>query len=121
MRTLQLRLGFAQFDFIWRGIDLEQQVAFANDIAVLKANLSERAADLRPQFNAFHCRELAQELQSRSDLPFDRYADVDSEWGRSNRVTTRLGRKAWAEENRAGYYSHRNDRAAHPKRATALA
>src|SRR5216684_4984414 len=98
MRTLQLRLGFAQFDFIWRGIDLEQQVALANDIAVLKANLSERAADLRPQFNAFHCRELAQELQSRSDLPFDRYADVDSEWGRSNRVTTRFGRKARRSE-----------------------
>jgi hypothetical protein len=121
MRTLQLRLGFAQFDFIWRGIDLEQQVASANDIAVLKTNLSERAADLRPQFNAFHCRELAQELQSRSDLSFDRCADVHSEFGRTSRVTTRFGRKARAEENRAGYYSHRNDRAAHPKRATAPA
>ena len=60
--------GLAQLDLVRGGIDQEQQVALVDDVAVLEADLGQRAADLGAQFDLLDGRELAEDLEPAVDL-----------------------------------------------------
>ena len=53
LRALELRSRGAQLDLVRSWVDLKQQVAFANDAAILEANLRERATHLSAQLDLF--------------------------------------------------------------------
>jgi hypothetical protein len=73
----ELCLCRAQLDIVGRRIDDKQQITLVDDISVLKADLGQRAADLRPKLDLIDGRVLAQKLKPRSDVLLERRADGD--------------------------------------------
>ena len=61
--AFELCRGLAQLDLVGRRIDHEKQIALVDDVAVLEADLRERAADLGAQLDVLHGRELAREFE----------------------------------------------------------
>jgi hypothetical protein len=82
-----LRVRLSQFDLIWNAIDDEKQIALVDDVAVLEADLSERAADLGAQLKMVHGRELPQEFEPAVHVTLQRRADGNLRWRRGNGST----------------------------------
>ena len=92
----EIEAGMGAFDLgdgllvslIWgRGrIDQEQQVALVEDVAVLEADLGQRAADLGTQLDLLDGGELTGDLDPAVDLALKRYADGDAGRRRGCRV-----------------------------------
>lgn len=76
-RRLQRRLGLFELDLIGTRIDHKEKVSLVHDLTVLEVNLGQRATDLRAQFHAIDCRELAEKANPRINLAPQRLADCD--------------------------------------------
>src|SRR6516164_6435583 len=71
---LELRVRLSEPDLVGPRIDGEEQIAFADDIAVLEMYFHERAAHLCSQFDLLLGGKLAEEAQSRINLVHQRLA-----------------------------------------------
>jgi len=60
-----------------------------DDVAVLKADLGESAANLGAKFNPIDRGKLAQELEARADIPLKRHADRHAGQRKRGRRTRR--------------------------------
>ena len=60
--------GLTQLDFVRNRVDREQEIALLDDIAVLEADLGERATNLGTQLHPFHRRELTEESEPPLDV-----------------------------------------------------
>src|SRR4029079_18488123 len=81
----KLRVRLRKSNLIRTRVDHEQQVAFVDDLAVLEVYLSQRASDLRAEFDVIHRRELAKADDLRVDGAPARFADRHL-WGRDARL-----------------------------------
>jgi hypothetical protein len=54
--------ALVKLDLIGSGIDREQESALPDYVAILKSDIGKYAADLCPQFDLIHGRELSQKL-----------------------------------------------------------
>ena len=70
-----MRVRLRQFDLIWYAIDDEKQVALVDDVAVLEADLNERATDLGAQLKTIYGRELAEKSKPAVQVTLQRRAD----------------------------------------------
>src|SRR5258708_33589162 len=84
---VEVRVRLGQFDLIWNAIDDEKQITLVDDVAVLEADLSERAADLGAQLKMVHGRELPQEFEPAVHVTLQRRADGNLRWRRGNGST----------------------------------
>src|SRR5258707_7812709 len=67
---LTLRGRLLQLDFIWTRVDDKEQIALADNLAILEMDFGQVAADLSAQSDLIHSGKLSRKLSSvRDDFP----------------------------------------------------
>jgi hypothetical protein len=79
-----LGIGLCQLDLVGARVDREQQVVFADDVAVLEIYSGQSAADLGAELNLIDRGKLAKKAQPGIDLARERLAHHDLRKGRSS-------------------------------------
>src|SRR5258707_13146496 len=65
---LTLRGRLLQLDFIWTRVDDKEQIALADNLAILEMDFGQVAADLSTQYDLIHSGKLSRKLSSVRDV-----------------------------------------------------